>query len=896
MNDFSLPRSHGHEVHPPLAPATPPPTTDPRIPDDLQNILPPAPETAQTPTLAGKHIGPTIETVSVETTGETPEQLFSALENGAVVSLLATEMGEKIFELYAANGFEAAKSSIEFLEKVLPEHISELSKVKKLFTVTNAIATIGAALTIAINVGAGMSILFYKQKILKESRKALDEITEKVKVLEASGELNSEELKEAKKVLNEWGARINAESEMLEEETNVFIGKSISETTTGIATLGGAIATVGSHAAVAAGAAATIGSSALAAKAYFEMKEKIKDSAVFNEWQQEFTQWQKDIIPQFTVELTPPEVAELMTPPGETAVNASNKSFVELSQTAGVTDQEVDAFQFDSEHKTDLANASLKPYYRNSFKAAAELPDNEIKDALIALKVISPEEELTAKEIRDFREFVKDLKDNPNSLENLEIFNDQYQTWFEETKTEDTRTLSRLYLQHQKLTHTRFTPTQQVTALLAKRDTVKGEKIEFLRTNFPRKREAIYRDLQSYYKEALRQSLSPDANNQQILAKLRIPVGTNVQEILDNPEALNTHYDSWFEHTEINTRDALIELYIDHHQTIETTVKHSLREVVDHKLKIESDFVKLSLIESKAAFGAATTCAFISLGLLIAGLITLPLGGAGAVLILAAGAPTAVSVGFFIAGLVLSFRKKPKTTLELYKGLNSKLLFNRLMKGIRNARAHSKAKKVKAQEALITALRERYKLAIEGTDLAAIQKAAQEVEKAVISLQNANEKLIEAERKAARWTEKVADLEQKLGVFAWQDFAKNASLMIGGTRNMSDYADEIRNLPIKDSTLQRLESFDSLTAFREALMQGDLDLISDETRYLLESQLGMDIKALQKMIKENPNLIELALQKFSGINQDEVVRFIERQRARMAFNLIPSATPIPLTP
>lgn len=896
MNNYSFPpQSHGHEIiTPPPTSATPPPTT-PHLADDLHAISPQAPDTAQTPTLAGRQIGPTaIETLSVDTTEETLEQHFSALEAGVEVTLRASEMSEQLLEVYAANGFEAAKSSLEFLEKVLPEHISELSKVKKLFTVTNAIATIGAALTVAINVGAGISILFYKHKILEESLKSLNEITEKVKELEIAGQLNAEELQEAKKVLNEWGARINAEKEMLDEETNVFLGKSISETTAGIATTGGAIAAIGSHAAVATGAAAAVGSSALAVKAYFEMKEKMRDSAVFNEWQQEFTQWQKDIIPRFTVELTQTEIAELMTPPIETTENVRNKSLQELAQT-DVNDQDVDAFQFDSEQKLDLAKASLKPYYRRSFEAAADLPDNEIKDALVALKYISPQEELTAENIQEFKETIRDLKAQPHNLDNLRKFDNQYGKWFRETRTEDSRALSKMYLQHQKLTHTRFTPTQQATVLLAKRETVIGEKIAFLRTHFSSKREAIYKDLQNYYRGALREALNPDANTQQILAKLRIPAETNLQELLDNPEAFNTHYNSWFDHTEINNCDALIELYIDHHQTIESTVKHSLREVVDHKLKIESDFVKLNLIESKAAFGAATTCAVISLGLLIAGLLTLPLGGAGAVLILAAGAPTLVSIGFYIAGLVLAFRKKPKTTLELYKGLNFKLMSNRLMKGIRISRAQSKAKKVKAQEALITALRENAE-SLKGGNHIAIAKAAEKVEKAQANLEIAKAKLEEADQKATRWTEKVAELELKLGVFGWQDFAKNASLMIGGSRKLTDYVDQIRHLPIADSTLDRLEAFDSLRAFKEALMQSDLDLISDETKYLLESQLGIDINILQRLIKEKPELIELGLQKFSAINQDEIVRFIERQRARMAFNLIPSARPVPLTP
>jgi hypothetical protein len=148
----------------------------------------------------------------------------------------------------------------------------------------------------------------------------------------------------------------------------------------------------------------------------------------------------------------------------------------------------------------------------------------------------------------------------------------------------------------------------------------------------------------------------------------------------------------------------------------------------------------------------------------------------------------------------------------------------------------------------------------------------------------------------------VDELEQKLGRLGWQDFAKNASLQIGKARKEMDAPQTPFMGPIHP-TQARLEGFDSLTALNEALQKSDFDLLSEETLYIMESQLGISKTELQTMINEGGNSLELLLQKFSVLKQDEILRFITRQTARMKLDLIPNpiggivpntATPSPL--
>jgi hypothetical protein len=837
-------------------------------------------------------------------TVEKCEAMLSILENGGDIAIMSSELRE-LFEFYAGNGTEAVKSGLEFLESILPPEMAELGRVQDFFEITKNIAVLGAALIEVANTGAGIAVLYYKQKLLDASGSALNAAKTEITRLRQANQLTEQEFENAKRGINEWSAALNAETELFEGEFNLFIGQAIASGVGSLAEFASAgIAGVHAGSKLIPGLEA-VGASALAVHAYLEMKEKIEDDQTFSAWQAEFSAWQKQAIAQFegrTIDLTEEELESLKNPNAKANQELDHEfrvtsiSLSALSTSKTVSDAEVQAFKtthVDDERTKSMMRTSLKSYYKSSLEEAAYLPSTKLLNKLIELKIIKSKDKLSAGDLKKFREIVQGLSVVPSNPASIKYLDTWYQTWFDQTKATNPDELIKLTIQHQGITNTGVVPAED---LLAKRKNVTQEKAAALLPKFEQKREKIYEALKSYYKESLEEALNPDADTLKILIKLKlITEGTQelsieeekeykevVQYLLKNAEALEGAYDDWFGQLETSNKEDLIKLYIDKHQTIEQTLKHSLREVVDHKLKIENEFIKLSLKEAKATFGVTTACAIISIGLFIVGLATLPLGGVGAILMLVAAAPIALSLGFWVAELVLSYRKKPATTLAHYKGLSFKLITNRLMKGLAVSRMNSKAEKVKTQAALIDSLTQ-----VSTQNLQNDPRHQADLREASTNFQKAKADYEASQISAAKWTERVDNLEKKLGSLGWQDFAKNASLQIGKARKEADSPQNPFIGPIHP-TRERLEAFDSLTAFNDALKNSDFDLLSDETLYILESQLGIRKTELQSMISEGGNSLELLLQKFSVLKQDEILRFIARQTARMKLDLIPN--------
>lgn len=336
------------------------------------------------------------------------------------------------------------------------------------------------------------------------------------------------------------------------------------------------------------------------------------------------------------------------------------------------------------------------------------------------------------------------------------------------------------------------------------------------------------------------------------LRNLQNEIGNELDKLsISNDEfnvTVENHFQSWYK---AQPKEELLKHYIDRQETVELTLKNAFKELITKKHQLENTIFKFNLYSSGAVFSIALVCFTASLALSLITALSIPFGGIGIILMVIGVTPVVASLGFLTAGLLLSKVRKPKSG-----GISLKLTWNRANCAISSYRHQSKLKKLQEATKFLATLH-LSKMDINNPDY---KKARKKFDKAKI-------KFDMSELKVQKWEKKLKKYERDLAEKGWQDLVKYASLT-------------------KSNDLQ---AFDSLRAFISALKECNVDLLSDETKYLLETQLGINLEVLQKQLKKDPEVIQDALSNFGALNVKDFLSFISQQSAQLKAGIIPTS-------
>ena len=319
---------------------------------------------------------------------------------------------------------------------------------------------------------------------------------------------------------------------------------------------------------------------------------------------------------------------------------------------------------------------------------------------------------------------------------------------------------------------------------------------------------------------------------------------------MDHSTAMDEQFQDWFQK---QSKESLIQFYVDHQETIEHTTKNALKQMVKQKHEIESRFINFKLTKAHIHFAVAAIALTISITFVILGLISIPFGGAGLILLLVSLGTTAVSLGLLGASYYQAHHEKPHATTTLTLPFQTKVMWAKIRTSIHAYFNQAKEKKLLAVAKILHRLHS-------ATESAERQNNA-EYQIALTNYKKAKLDFEESQEKIKYWSQKLKRLETHLVEKSWQDFAYQASLKIA------------------DSPA----AFDTLRAFKEALQACNLHLLSDETKTLLEVQLGVDLDALQDQIRKDPESIRNTLQEFFVLDDADLVSFIRKRELKKAF-------------
>jgi hypothetical protein len=314
--------------------------------------------------------------------------------------------------------------------------------------------------------------------------------------------------------------------------------------------------------------------------------------------------------------------------------------------------------------------------------------------------------------------------------------------------------------------------------------------------------------------------------------------------------AMDNQFDHWFD---MQSQDNLLRSYIDHQETLEHATKTALKQMVQQKHAIESHLLNFQLTTSRIQFSVAIISLTISLTLAIFGILSLPVGGAGIILLIASVGSTAISLGLLGASYWQSSYYKPNISQISTLFFKAHMVGTKLINSIQIYFHQAKEKKRLETTKILYQLH-----FLKNEEEKASEEYQQAYQKALINYNKAKLDFENSQEKVKHWSEKLNQLETTLNKEAWQDFAQHASLQIA----------------------ENPQAFDTLQAFQEALQECDLRLLSPETQTLLKLQLGLDLEALQAQISKDKEAIKNTLREFFAMEGTDLLAFIRSQKER----------------
>lgn len=305
------------------------------------------------------------------------------------------------------------------------------------------------------------------------------------------------------------------------------------------------------------------------------------------------------------------------------------------------------------------------------------------------------------------------------------------------------------------------------------------------------------------------------------------------------------------------TEEELIQLSTEQQQTLSVALKGALRLLIQKKHQVEQKYANFKLIESKTLLVFLTITFSISLTVSILGCFFFPAGGL-LLLILSlslGGISLGLTVGFAIGSFYLSYQKNPSLWKNGLTSKNIKAKLKKIRLGMQEISRNTKWKKLVATAHIAQ------QLSLQLHDNHSDSKES--YQKSKEAYLKARQSYLDQCRAIEHSNQQLQLLHEELLSKHWEDFSKHAGLS---------------------------SPSDSLTILEESLKALDLNLIDEELRYVLETQLGFDLATLQKEIAKDPQLWKKSLQKFFSFEDADLIYLIRRQRARQEKKLIPILT------
>ncbi len=740
-------------------------------------------------------------------------------EQELLEGILETESWAAWSQQFCNSTKENVQNGLEFLEHVLPHKLLEnLPSSSQLEGMGRILALSGAFLT-ALDSGTKGLALLCRSKILRRSEELLQEMQK----IEASGDSSQEQLETVRQLLKEWETNLFFEKESFAEEKTEFALNTASSILLILSTPLTYIPkeVILEHVKI----AAEIGLSGIMsglelAIGGWELYKSHKESKVFHQWIQAYQSWQKRHLPRFK-----------LTETGMQREETVSSSLVSL------------------------------PLTQKAHEAALFKFFNEAKD------------------LSEIRNYLKDFNIKlDSSWQSKEEFLSHLETNFAYRFK-----LVWSYLHVQRSLEALDVVIHTSQDLLEKRRAISQKKILLLKPHFhtveakikEMKKQLFIQDMQNVLWEQMRSShgspslikqqlqkwgfYHPQGNkqHQKVLQALRqfesakSPKATLEQkenlikefyQWMEHPTAMDEQFQAWYA---TQSQDTLLQFYVDHQETIENTTKNALKEMVQKKHAIESRFIQFKLNKSRIQFSIATIALVISVTLTILGLVSLPFGGAALILLGISLGSSLISLGFLGAGFYQAYREKPNATKTLSPRFQLKMTWAKLRTAIETYAHQSKEKK------LLEVAKVLYKLQmLKKTN----EQNEKDYQKALADYVKAKEAFTESQKKMNKWSKRLKKLEDHLAKKSWQDFARQAALQINS----------------------KPAAFDSLQAFQKAFEACDFRLLNEETKHLLEVQLGLDLEHLQAQVNKDPESIKDTLREFFVLGDTELVSFIKK--------------------
>ncbi len=291
--------------------------------------------------------------------------------------------------------------------------------------------------------------------------------------------------------------------------------------------------------------------------------------------------------------------------------------------------------------------------------------------------------------------------------------------------------------------------------------------------------------------------------------------------------------------------ETIINHHIDHQRTLEEAVKNSLKDLVKHKLKIDKGFLNLKVAESSILLSFYMSTTALTIACTILGITLLPLSGIGLIFLGLSAGLILTSIGFTVAGAIYDKCRSP-LQYQLSQKTKNQILYAKIKLFIEEYRHRRIAAQLTSVDLKIQQLvgneSKRQKKILQST---ALRNSLGECENNITMLRN-----------------RANYFSQYLDNMAWIDFLKIAS-----------HSDHHESKTYKSA-------FNTLQVLNDVLLECDYDLLSNETKYLLETVLGLDIPQLKEMAKdpEMKNSVGNEIQHYFIQRHHHAVKFIKNQQ------------------
>lgn len=307
------------------------------------------------------------------------------------------------------------------------------------------------------------------------------------------------------------------------------------------------------------------------------------------------------------------------------------------------------------------------------------------------------------------------------------------------------------------------------------------------------------------------------------------------------------------------SEDRLLSTYVDYHAILDPTIKNAMAEMVQKKHEIQKSFLKMKTTDLGLRFTVSAIIFGVALTLAILALAANPFAGAALIFTVLSVGSTLLGIGLMGAGYYHAYKQQPGLTAATLKGAYIRLGYFQ----VRMTLSSIKEKIVELGRKIAQKRRDLVDNIVQ--KLSPVSKLSSKegyeetvVEKGIAEQKEADQ-LKKSQKQSEIWKAKADALEIELQEITWKDFADQAKLKVAAKET----------------------EFDTLETLNHLLTSCDFDLLSEDTKYLLENQLGINIHELQAKINENPNdpaIVKKLVRDFFNMHDDAFAVFTTKQQ------------------